>query len=50
MPSDTRQARLDGQLSALKRRPMTDNPYELGTSHSRAWARGYREISEERAK
>lgn len=41
----TAQARLDGQISALRGHPATSNPHPLGTSESRAWSKGYREIS-----
>lgn len=46
MPSDTRQSRLDGQLSRLRGEPITNNPHDLGTAHSRAFNRGLREIEE----
>lgn len=46
MPSDTCQSRLDRQLSRLRGEPITNNPHDLGTAHSRAWAMGYREIEE----
>lgn len=42
------QARLEGQMAAVGRKPINTNPYPLGTTHSRAWARGYREIEDER--
>lgn len=37
------QARLEGQMAALNRRPITDNPHEPGAEHN-AWIFGYREI------
>jgi hypothetical protein len=39
------QARLDGQMAALRKEPVTDNPHPLNTSVSRAWAKGWREIN-----
>jgi len=48
MTPNAQQARLDGQFAALKGHPVTDNPHPMNTSFSRAWARGYREISDAR--
>lgn len=42
------QARLDGQMAALNGKPVTTNPHPLGTVTSRAWARGHRQIVENR--
>lgn len=49
MPSDSpqaQQARLDGQLCALRGEPISANPYPMNTVHSRAFGRGWREIEE----
>lgn len=39
-----KQAVLDGQMAALRNASPSDNPHPLNTSHSRAWARGYRSV------
>lgn len=49
MPSDSpqaQQARLDGQLAALRGEAVSGNPHPMNTVHSRAWSRGHREIEE----
>lgn len=46
MPSDTRQARLDGQMARLRGEPLSSNPHPMNTSHSRAYGLGWREIEE----
>lgn len=38
------QARLDGQIAHLRGAAASDNPHDLGSGVSRAWARGWREI------
>lgn len=46
MKRSEQQARLDGQICALRGQPVTDNPHPLGCSESRAFGRGWREIKE----
>lgn len=46
MSPQEQQARLDGQLAAMRGAEPTDNPHPLGSSVSRAWSRGWREILE----
>lgn len=48
MTPNAQQARLDGQIAALRGNPVTDNPHPMNTSFSRAWARGHREIKDAR--
>lgn len=45
MSMNEAQARLDGQMARLQRRPFSDNPHPIGTTLSRAWSKGYREIA-----
>lgn len=46
MTPNAQQARLDGQMAALRGNPVTDNPHPMNTSFSRAWGLGWREIKE----
>ena len=46
MTDSEKAARMDGQLAAIRGKPPTKNPHPLGTTQSRAWARGYREITD----
>lgn len=45
MPSDTRQARLDGQMARLRGEPLSSK-HPMNTAHSRAFGLGWREIEE----
>lgn len=40
------QAYLDGQVAALRHIAFTDNPHPLSCTHSRAWSRGHRLITD----
>ncbi|HEX8413812.1 MAG TPA: hypothetical protein VF637_07995 [Sphingomicrobium sp.] len=42
-----KQARLDGQMAWLAKKPPSANPHPLGCDCSRQWSRGYREIAGE---
>lgn len=46
MTPNAQQARLDGQMAALRGEPVADNPHSMNTSYSRARSRGHREILE----
>lgn len=50
MSPQEQQARLDGQCAALGEKPFSANPHPLSTTCSRAWSRGWREVSEQMKK